>query len=63
TTCQLLEQRRDRLENIIVVSESGLQTPDDLKRVADAGAKAVLIGEAFMKQPDPGEALAAIFPE
>ncbi|MCT7959360.1 indole-3-glycerol phosphate synthase TrpC [Laspinema sp. D1] len=63
TTCQLLEQRRDRLENIIVVSESGLQTPDDLKRVVDAGAKAVLIGEAFMKQPDPGEALAAIFPQ
>lgn len=41
----------------IVVSESGIKTPDDIKRLRDAGVDAVLIGEAFMREEDPGEAL------
>jgi indole-3-glycerol phosphate synthase len=43
------------------VSESGLHTADDLKIVANAGAKAVLIGESLVKQPDPGQAIAQLF--
>lgn len=63
TTCELMEKRRDRLQelDISVVSESGLHTPDDLQRVSAAGATAVLIGESLVKQPDPGGAIAALY--
>ncbi|MHB8926604.1 MAG: indole-3-glycerol phosphate synthase TrpC [Bacillota bacterium] len=40
-----------------VVSESGIRTPDDVRRVAAAGVKAVLVGEALMRGPDPGATL------
>lgn len=63
TTQQLLAARsqilRDR--NILVVSESGIHTRADVATVADAGAKAILIGESLMRQPNPGEALSALF--
>jgi indole-3-glycerol phosphate synthase len=36
-----------------VVSESGLKTVDAVRRVADAGADAALVGEALMRSPDP----------
>jgi indole-3-glycerol phosphate synthase len=36
----------------MVVSESGLYTPDDLATMAAAGARCFLIGEALMRQPD-----------
>ncbi|MBO1351990.1 MAG: indole-3-glycerol phosphate synthase TrpC [Hormoscilla sp. GUM202] len=64
TTCQLLEARGDILQSrdILVVSESGLHTPDDLKLVGDAGAAAVLIGESLVKQPEPGKAIGHLFP-
>lgn len=51
---------RDR--NILVVSESGIHTPADVQTVATAGAKAILVGESLVKQPDPGEAIAQLFP-
>lgn len=62
TTCELLTARREALQakDIVVVSESGLHTPQDLQTVADAGASAVLIGESLMRQPDPGQALAQL---
>jgi len=41
----------------LLVAESGIHTRDDLARMVRAGAQAVLIGEAFMKAPDPGTAL------
>jgi indole-3-glycerol phosphate synthase len=41
----------------VTVSESGIRTPEDLRRMADAGYDAVLIGERFMAAPDPGAAL------
>ena len=41
----------------ILVSESGLRTPEDIERVRDAGASAVLIGDALVTAPDPGEKL------
>ncbi len=59
TTCDLLAQRGDQLRDrgILVVSESGLFTPVDRQTVVQAGASAVLVGESFIKQPDPGLAL------
>ncbi len=60
TTADLMAQRRDAFQarNITLVSESGLHTPADLRRVMASGATAVLIGESLVKQPDPGVALA-----
>jgi indole-3-glycerol phosphate synthase len=59
TTCQLLQSRQSQLQSrdILIVSESGLHTRDDLNLVTQAGATAVLMGESLMKQPDPGAAL------
>ena len=42
----------------LLVAESGLHSSADVRRMAAAGAQAVLIGEAFMAAPDPGAALA-----
>jgi indole-3-glycerol phosphate synthase len=39
----------------IIVAESGLKTKDDIKRVQEAGAHAVLIGETFMRAQNIGE--------
>lgn len=40
------------------VTESGINTPDDRQRLQRAGYSAFLIGESFMRQPDPAAALA-----
>ncbi|BAW96531.1 indole-3-glycerol phosphate synthase [[Synechococcus] sp. NIES-970] len=63
TTTMLMESRRTELQakGVRVVSESGLHTPLDLQFVKEAGAKAVLIGESLVKQPDPGQAIAQLF--
>lgn len=62
TTCELFAQRSQPLteRGILVVSESGLHTGADLKKVAAAGTQAVLIGESLVKQTDPGMALAQL---
>lgn len=59
----ILAQRLPVLQErgILVVSESGLHTFADLQQVKEAGAGAVLIGESLVKQPDPAEAIAALF--
>jgi indole-3-glycerol phosphate synthase len=59
TTRQLLEQRSQQIQEkgILVVSESGIHTLEDLIFVTNAGAIGVLIGESLVKQPDPGKAL------
>ncbi|MFT3700382.1 MAG: indole-3-glycerol phosphate synthase TrpC [Kofleriaceae bacterium] len=41
----------------VLVAESGIKTRDDVKRLGDAGAHAVLVGESLMRQPSPGVAL------
>lgn len=63
TTCDILAARREELSqrNILVVSESGLHTPEDLNTVKEAGAKAVLIGESLVKQEDIAQAVANLF--
>ncbi len=45
----------------IVVCESGIHTRDDVLRMAAAGVNAFLVGEAFMRAAEPGEALAELF--
>ncbi len=45
----------------LVVTESGIHTRDDVLRMGAAGVGAFLVGEAFMRAPDPGVALASIF--
>jgi len=35
-------------KGITIISESGIRSPDDIKRVRDAGAHAVLVGEALL---------------
>jgi indole-3-glycerol phosphate synthase len=48
---------RIRERGCLLVSESGLFSRDDLDRVQSAGADAVLVGEALMRQPDVTAAL------
>ncbi len=45
----------------VLVTESGILGPADVKKMRDAGVSAFLVGEAFMRAPDPGEALARLF--
>ena len=63
TTCELLAAKGNQLQerNILVVSESGLHTSEDLTLVEQAGVCAVLIGESLVKHPDPEEAIANLF--
>jgi len=58
TTLGLLrEVPADRL----LVTESGILAAADVRRMREAGVHAFLVGEAFMRAVDPGEALAALF--
>jgi indole-3-glycerol phosphate synthase len=41
----------------VAISESGLHTPNDLRRLHDAGYRGFLIGETLMRADDPAEAL------
>lgn len=43
-----------------VVSESGIHTPNDVNRLRSAGVHVFLVGEAFMRAPNPGVALEAL---
>ena len=45
----------------LLVTESGIQTREDVQRMRAGGVHAFLVGEAFMRAPEPGEALAALF--
>ena len=58
-TEELISQRKHLLQSygITVVSESGIYTPDDLNFVDKAGARAVLVGESLVKQPDVEDAV------
>jgi len=40
----------------ILVAESGIFTPADVRRLHACGARAILVGESLMRQSDPGEA-------
>ncbi|MEL7472916.1 MAG: indole-3-glycerol phosphate synthase TrpC [Planctomycetota bacterium] len=53
-TLRLVDLVEDRS---ILVSESGIRTPEDLARLREAGVQTVLVGEHLMRQEDPGGAL------
>ena len=58
TTLDLLPRvPADRL----LVTESGILAAADVARMRSAGVHAFLVGEAFMRAPDPGVALASLF--
>ncbi len=48
-------------EDRIVVTESGIHTPQDVKRMRDKGVNTFLVGEAFMVADDPGAKLKELF--
>lgn len=58
TTFSLLEQIQD---DCIVVTESGIHSRGDVQSMREAGVHAFLIGEAFMREENPGEALGELF--
>jgi len=45
----------------ILVTESGILSTADVQKMRDAQVNAFLVGEAFMRAPDPGQALADLF--
>ena len=45
----------------LVITESGILAPADVVAMRAAGVHAFLVGEAFMRAPDPGAALAELF--
>jgi indole-3-glycerol phosphate synthase len=58
TTLDLLpDVPADRL----LVTESGILARDDVTKMRAAGVHAFLVGEAFMRAPEPGLALAELF--
>ena len=58
TTLRLMQQvPADRL----LVTESGIRNREDVLHMGAAGVNAFLVGEAFMRAPDPGAALAELF--
>ncbi len=58
TTLSLLaDVPKDR----IVVTESGIGSAEDVKKLRAGGVDAFLIGEAFMREEEPGDALAKFF--
>lgn len=44
-------------DDAVKVSESGISNPDTVRALRQAGFRGFLIGENFMKTPDPGQAL------
>ena len=60
-----IERTLDLLPSVpsgrIVTTESGILTGADVTRMRSAGVHAFLVGEAFMRSPDPGSALSALF--
>jgi indole-3-glycerol phosphate synthase len=45
----------------LLVTESGILARGDVQRMRGEGVHAFLVGEAFMRAPDPGDALTALF--
>lgn len=60
-----LQTTLDLLESIpaerIVITESGILAPADVSLMLEHEVYAFLVGEAFMRQPSPGKALATLF--
>jgi indole-3-glycerol phosphate synthase len=44
-------------DQIVIVSESGIETRKDIEKLSESGINAVLVGESLMRSPDPEKAL------
>ncbi len=56
TTYKLAERLpRNSRDGLLLVSESGINKPEDTRKLIEAGIDAVLIGEAFMRAPNIAE--------
>ena len=53
------ELSEDVPEDIILVSESGIRTPEEARQVYEWGANAILVGEGLMRSADPAAAIHA----
>lgn len=58
TTLDLLPRIPD---NKLVITESAIATTDDVRKMRDNNVNAFLVGEAFMRMPEPGEELQRLF--
>ena len=47
-------------KNVVLVAESGIHTPADARRMRDAGADAILVGELLMRSADPAAEIKAL---
>jgi indole-3-glycerol phosphate synthase len=56
-----LDMMADVPADRLLVTESGILSRADVQRMREAQVNAFLVGEAFMRAPEPGEALAALF--
>ena len=56
-----LALRKDVPADRLLITESDIQAREDVQRLRAAGVHAFLVGEAFMRAKEPGEALAALF--
>jgi indole-3-glycerol phosphate synthase len=45
---------------VVVISESGVRSQDDVRRLVAHGARGVLVGESLMRSDDKGEAIRAL---
>jgi indole-3-glycerol phosphate synthase len=45
----------------LLITESGILNRADVQKMRDANVHAFLVGEAFMRAPEPGQALAELF--
>jgi indole-3-glycerol phosphate synthase len=65
-TLEVEDRRFDRLApslrrpDRLLVAESGIRTPDDVRRLAAAGAGAALVGESVMRAEDPAAVVRAL---
>ncbi|MCD6437337.1 MAG: indole-3-glycerol phosphate synthase TrpC [Halomonas sp.] len=48
-------------ESVTVITESGIHTRDDVELMRDHEVNGFLVGEAFMREEDPGQALKQLF--
>jgi len=60
TTLRMSELVEDRN---VLVSESGINTREDIRKLAEAGVRAVLVGESLMRSEDIGAKVAELFGE
>jgi indole-3-glycerol phosphate synthase len=58
TTLRMSELVEDRK---VLVSESGINTFADIRKLADAGVSAVLVGESLMRSDDIGAKITELF--